>query len=161
MVLNACHPLSAQPYLADSVRYFRLEGSLARHLLKAIRKSVQLPVTGSALRRLVTPVIMASADFCRPIPTPLDVGSTLSPEAERQISQGKTRDLHPICPPHLLPHPPGDYRALDLAASLPGCGCLVCGFCPSGRDFAYSFLQIPDHSGHPCCSANGSRHQGP
>ncbi len=49
----------------------------------------------------------------------------------------------------------------SLAASLPGCGCLVCGFCPSGRDFAYSFLQIPDHSGHPCCSANGSRHQGP
>ena len=32
----------------------------------------------------------------------------------------------------------------------------VCSSCPSDRDFAYSFLQIPPHDGHPCCSANGS-----
>ena len=30
---------------------------------------------------------------------------------------------------------------------------LICGFCPSGQRFAYSFLQIPPHDGHPCCSA--------
>ena len=30
------------------------------------------------------------------------------PGAERQISQGKTRDLRAICPSHLRPHPPGD-----------------------------------------------------
>ena len=29
----------------------------------------------------------------------------------------------------------------------------VCSSCPSDRDFAYSFLQIPPHDGHPCCSA--------
>lgn len=30
---------------------------------------------------------------------------------------------------------------------------LICGSCPSGQRFAYSFFQIPPHSGHPCCSA--------
>ena len=78
----------------------------------------------------------------------------LSPGAERQTSQGKTRDLHPIYPPHLLPHLLGDYRASDHLASSPRCGCLICGSCLSGRDFACSFLQIQDYSRHPCCSAN-------
>ena len=30
---------------------------------------------------------------------------------------------------------------------------LICGSCSSGQGFAYSFLQIPPHDGHPCCSA--------
>ena len=30
---------------------------------------------------------------------------------------------------------------------------LICDFCPSDQGFAYSFLQIPPHDGHPCCSA--------
>ena len=30
---------------------------------------------------------------------------------------------------------------------------LICGFCPSGQRFAYSFLQISPHGEHPCCSA--------
>ena len=37
----------------------------------------------------------------------------------------------------------------DLSA-LPN---LICGSCPSGQGFAYSFLQIPPRDGHPCCSA--------
>src|SRR5215510_15009361 len=28
--------------------------------------------------------------------------------------------------------------------------------CSSGPRFAYGFLQIPPHDGHPCCSANDS-----
>ena len=36
------------------------------------------------------------------------------------------------------------------------CGRLVCGSCSSGQCFAFSFLQIPLHSGHPCRSANRS-----
>ena len=56
---------------------------------------------------------------------------------------------------------PDGYRALDFMASSPRCGCLICGFCSSGRDFTCSFLQIPGRPGHPCCSANGSHHQGP
>ena len=27
---------------------------------------------------------------------------------------------------------------------------LICSFCPSDRDIAASFLQIPPHGGHPC-----------
>ena len=30
---------------------------------------------------------------------------------------------------------------------------LICDFCPSDQGFAYSFLQIPPHDGHPCYSA--------
>ena len=30
---------------------------------------------------------------------------------------------------------------------------LICDFCPSDQEFAYSFLQIPPRDGHPCCSA--------
>ena len=30
---------------------------------------------------------------------------------------------------------------------------LLCDFCPSDQRFAYSFLRIPPHDGHPCCSA--------
>ena len=30
---------------------------------------------------------------------------------------------------------------------------LICDFCPSDQRFAYSFLQIPPHDVHPCCSA--------
>lgn len=30
---------------------------------------------------------------------------------------------------------------------------LICDFCPSDQRFAYSFLQIPPHGRHPCCSA--------
>ncbi len=32
-------------------------------------------------------------------------------------------------------------------------------FCSSVQDFAFSFLQIPPHDGHPCCSANCSHYQ--
>ena len=32
--------MSAQPYLTDSVRYFRFQGPLARHLLRAGRDPV-------------------------------------------------------------------------------------------------------------------------
>ncbi len=39
--------------------------------------------------------------------------------ADWQTSQGKTRDLHPIYPPHLLPHLPNGYRASGLVAPRP------------------------------------------
>jgi len=97
--------------------------------------------TDSALHRLVRPATMASADFCQPLPPPLDGGSPY--RAGRQTSQGKTCHFPPIYPPHLLPHPPDDYRALSLLALSPGCGCLICGSCSSGREFACGFLQTP------------------
>ena len=36
------------------------------------------------------------------------------------------------------------------------CDRLLCDFCSSGQCFAFSFLQIPPRSGHPCRSANRS-----
>jgi len=54
-----------------------------------------------------------------------------------------------------------DYWVLKTVAFSPEWDCLLCGFCSSGQDFAFGFLQIPPHGGHPCRSANGSRHQGP
>ena len=31
---------------------------------------------------------------------------------------------------------------------------IICDFCPSIRDFAFGFIQIPPHDGHPCRSVN-------
>ena len=74
--LIACLPISAQPYLADSVRYLRLQGPLTRHLLKKIRNSTHIWPTGSALCRVVSSTHMASADFYQPIVPPFSDSST-------------------------------------------------------------------------------------
>src|SRR4030067_1114056 len=127
----ACHPMSAQPYLTDSVRYFRLQGPLARHLLRAGRNPVSRFPTGSALCRAVIPAPTASADFCPPIPASLGVGSQ-SRQTDRPPRVLRTH-LPPIHPSHLLPPLPDDYRASDLFAFSPRRGWLVCASCPSGR----------------------------
>ena len=36
---------------------------------------------------------------------------------------------------------------------------LICDFCPSDQGFAYSFLQIPPHDGHPCLRLYPSHHR--
>jgi hypothetical protein len=87
-----------------------------------------------------------SADFCPFIAPPLDGVSQLW-QTDRSPRVLRTH-LPPIHPSHLLPRLPDDDRA-------------VCASCSSGRGFAYRFLQTPLHSGSPCDSANGSRHQGP
>lgn len=87
---------------------------------------------------------MASADPCRPIPTPRSAGSTPDTTgADRQVSQGKTRDLRPTYPPHIRPDPPGDIGLRVSVPPRPGSGRLLCGSCSSGQDFAYSCLQTP------------------
>ena len=101
---------------------------------------------------------MASADFCHPIPTPYDVGSTRqddrSPRVIRATFLPHTRRIYSATFPD-------DYRALKILAFSPRWNCLICDFCSSGRKFACGFLQIPPRGGHPCRSASGSRHQGP
>ena len=54
--------------------------------------------------------------------------------------------------PHLLVLPATFWTSVPFAtlSVLPS---LICGSCPSGQRFAYSFFQIPSHGGHPCCSA--------
>lgn len=67
-----------------------------------------------------------------------------------QISPGKNTDLHPMYLPHLPPEIPGSGWASFCYANSPTSNGLLCDFCPSGQDFAASFLQIPPHGGHPC-----------
>jgi hypothetical protein len=102
---------------------------------------------------------MPSADFCPFIPAPLGIGSH-SRQTDRSPRVLRAR-LPPIHPSHLLPPLPDDYRASNLLAFSPRCGCLICASCSSGRGFACRFLQTPPRGGSPCGSANGSRHQGP
>lgn len=94
----------------------------------------------------------------RPSSPPL--GAASSP-ADGQVSQGKARDFRPIHPPHIRPLGSGWYRASGLHAPSPTGVRLVCGSCSSGQGFAYSFLSTPPRGGSSCCSARGSRHQGP
>lgn len=158
-----CCPECLSPYKRPTLpRGFRpllpVSGSLTGHLLRVSRKQSLPCTTGSALHRVVRPTNMASADFCRPIPTPCDAGSTRqvdrSPRVRRVTFLPHTRRIYSTTLPD-------DYRALKIMASSPGWHCLVCDSCSSGWKFACSFLQIPPRGGHPCCSANSSRHQGP
>jgi hypothetical protein len=149
--------------LATSGRYPRARPLISQPGLLLLRSSSKF---GSPERRLVfgpsprwsLPATMASADFCRPVPTPLDVGSTRqigrSPRVMRVTFLPYTRRIY-------SPTLPDGYRALKVIAFSPGWDCLVCGFCSSGRDFACGFLRIPPRGRHPCRSASGSRHQGP
>ena len=54
--------------------------------------------------------------------------------------------------PHLLVLPATFWTSVPFA-TLSAFPSLICGSCPSGQRFAYSFFQIPSHGGHPCCSA--------
>ena len=47
----------------------------------------------------------------------------------------------------------GNFWTSSLFADLSVFSSLLCDSCPSDQGFAYSFLQIPPHDGHPCCSA--------
>jgi len=81
-----------------------------------------------------------SADFCPSIATSLDPASL---SADGQISQGKTRDLRPIYPPHLRPSDPGGIGLRVFWPPRPPDGRLLCGSCASGRSFACSCLPTP------------------
>jgi hypothetical protein len=135
-------------------------GPPKRHLLRTDRKSALISMSGSALHWAVRPAIMTSADFCLPIPPPLDGGST------RQVDRPPR-----VRPTTFIPHTRRIYfhifrMAIGLRVSWPPRPDVAALYVPpwrdsSGQDFACSFLQIPGHPGHPCCSANGSRHRGP
>ena len=137
------HPI---PALAASGRYSRHgHGESQLRLLRLSSPSKDRPPSGtprSALHHLVRllRLLLTPAAPSRRLSTPV---AHLSPEAGRQASQGKARDLRAIYLSHLRPHPPGEYRASGLLAPLPGCGRLICASCSSGRHFAYSCLQTP------------------
>ena len=109
----------------------------------------------SALRPRLAPT-MASADFCKSIPTPFDVGSTA-------VSRGTPADLPGYCAPTFTLMPVGytSSRSVqvsgftDICLLTPRCR-LISTSCSSGQRFAFSFLRIRSRPRHPCRSANTS-----
>ena len=88
---------------------------------------------------------MGSADF-----SPFVV--TTATGAAGETSPLKARTLSP----HLSAASTGtsgNFWTSSFRADLSVFPSLLCGSCPSDQGFAYSFLQIPPHGGHPCCSA--------
>ena len=125
-------------------------------LLKTNEISISHHMTGSALRRLVNTTTMASADFCQPIPAPLDAGSTWQVGRPPRVRHA-TFTLMPVAFTTVLSVQVSGFEDICLLTQY---GRLLCDFCSSGQCFACGFLQIPPRGGHPCCSARSSCHQG-
>jgi len=88
---------------------------------------------------------MASADFSQFVVTTAN-------ETACEISTHKVRALS-LHVPATFTHTSSNFWTSSLDADLSVFLSLICGSCPSGQRFAYSFLQIPPRGGHPCCSA--------
>jgi hypothetical protein len=119
--------------------------------VQPVRKITIYPlVTGSALRSKPA-ATMASADFCHRIRTPLDA---LSHSRQHGRSPRVLRTHHQAyaCRIYVAAFRAriGLYRDLPAHPAAPP----LSASCSSGQRFAYSFLQIPPHDGHPCSSAN-------
>ena len=100
-------------------------------------RSIPITGTSSLLWALLTSHSSLLLQLMRPSVRPPHIRCTLFPS---------------MYLPHLLVLPATFWTSVFLAtlSVLPS---LICGSCPSGQRFAYSFLQIPPHGGHPCCSA--------
>ena len=88
---------------------------------------------------------MASADFSQFVVTTAD-------ETACETSPVKVRILS-LHAPAAFTRTSGNFWTLVYFATLSVFPSLICGSCPSGQRFAYSFFQIPSRGGHPCCSA--------
>ena len=91
------------------------------------------------------PTTMASADFSLFVVTTADEPPVRPPQLRCVFFPS----MHL---PHLLVLPATFWTSVPFA-TLSAFPSLICGSCPSGQRFAYSFFQIPSHGGHPCCSA--------
>ena len=88
---------------------------------------------------------MGSADFSQFVVTTAN-------ETACEISTLKVHALFPHLPATFT-GTSSNFWTSSLLADLSVFPSLICGSCTSGQGFAYSFLQIPPHDGHPCCSA--------
>ena len=88
---------------------------------------------------------MASADFSQLVVT------TVS-ETACETSPVKVRSLS-LHVPAAFTRTSSNFWTSVSFATLSLFPSLICDFCSSGQRFAYSFFQIPPHSGHPCCLA--------
>ena len=109
-------------------------------------------MTGLALHRLVSSINMASADFCQPIPAPLDAGSTRQIDRSPRVRRA-TFTLILAAFTMVLSVQVSGFEDICLLTQY---GRLICDFCSSGQCFACGFLQIPPRDGHPCRPANRS-----
>ena len=88
---------------------------------------------------------MASADFSQFVVTTAN-------ETACEISPVKVRTLS-LHVPAAFTRTSSNFWTSVSFATLSVFPSLLCGSCPSGQRFAYSFFQIPPRDGHPCCSA--------
>ena len=88
---------------------------------------------------------MASADFSQFV-------VTTAHETACETSPVKVRSLSLHAPAASTRTSDNFWTSVSFA-TLSAFPSLICGSCPSGQRFAYSFFQIPPHDGHPCCSA--------
>lgn len=88
---------------------------------------------------------MASADFSQFVVTTAN-------ETACETSPVKVRSLS-LHVPAAFTRTSSNFWTSVPFATLSVFPSLICGSCPSGQRFAYSFFQIPSHGGHPCCSA--------
>lgn len=103
----------------NSVHYFRDGAGVPPRFLcprspRASRSSQHLQV--QAFGQIEYPT-MPSADFCIPIPAPLDTGSPYE-RTDMQISPGNAHPPPHLCLPHIRPCLPVRYRTLEIIASL-------------------------------------------
>ena len=109
-------------------------------------------MAGLALHRLVSPTNMASADFCKPIPAPLDAGSTRQVGRSPRVRR-TTFTLIPAASTAVFSVQVSGFEDICLLTQY---NRLICDSCSSGQCFACGFLQIPPRGGHPCRPANRS-----
>ena len=95
---------------------------------------------------------MAAADFWWLVPSPRDDGS---PKANHQISPGITHSPSRLSLSDLRRNVRASIGLCIYWPAHPAASPLSAG-CSSEQRFACSFLRIPPHDGHPCCSANTS-----
>lgn len=95
---------------------------------------------------------MTSADFCHPIPAPLDAGSQRQDDRPPRVM----RVTFPLIPAASTTAVSVQVLGFEDICLLTHCDRLLCDSCSSGQCFAFSFLQIPPHGGHPCRLANRS-----
>ena len=88
---------------------------------------------------------MASADFSQFVVTTAN-----GTACETSPLKVRTLSLHV---PATFTGTSSNFWTSAFPAALSVFPSLICGFCPSGQRFAYSFLQISPHGEHPCCSA--------
>ncbi len=93
---------------------------------------------------------MTFADFCQPIPTHYDAGSTWQIDKPPRVM----RLTFTLMPAASTSAPSVQVSGFEDSSLLTRCCFLICDSCSAGQSFACGFIQIPPHDGYPCRPAN-------